>query len=253
MILGKRPAVVALELPADFQGAIDSFLSGRSSEKRFLSDFGRMLGREVRIDRRILKAGEPPEYKRSDDAALYFVLAAKQVGAKVYAVDASFSSLKGEVEKALVAGKKGRGAAMGRAARSLHEPDPGYLTFAEFVHAPFHFFELVAGHHPEEGPGRHDPACRICRAGVSWERFFHSAYSAATNVLHPISEAKYVSALNAFDRLREAKIVDRLARLERFPPKGVRADGEKILIIHLWHAPAVEAGLRKLKIPVSSS
>lgn len=254
IIIEKRPSTVALELPADFQGTLDSFLSGKISEKRFLALFGKMVGREIKIDRRVLGKKEPTEYKKSEEAAVYFVLAAKQVGAKVLAVDASFSSLRGEIERGLATGREARAVALDRAARALRKPDTGFLTFTEFVHAPFHFFELIVGHNPEEGPARHSPSCRICRFGVSWERFFHSVYSVSSNILSPLGEAKYVTALHAFDSLRERKIVDALSRLEHLSmkPKGRGKSGGTILIIHLWHAQAVETGLKKRRVPLST-
>jgi hypothetical protein len=246
-IIAEKPKFVAVELPSSFQGAIDGFLAGKVSEEKFLAAAGKLFGRKVSVDKGLLKPGAKIPKATSDEAFGYIILAAKQVGAKVVAIDSSFSDLKPYIEQRIFATGKGRAAALARAERTLNSPDQGFLTFFEFVHAPFHFLELLLGHNPEAGPSKHPVGCRMCKAGVRWERFWSAFYSESANLLHPIGEAKYVSALRAFDCLREKKMVSRVIGLLKS-----KDDPTKVMVvIHLWHAGPVIAGLRWMRVKVA--
>lgn len=240
-ILKWKPSSVAVELPLDFQPLIGSFLSGKLAEKKFLSKFARMLGRKSRIDKSLLSRGEAGP--SAEESFEYIILAAKKAGSKIFAVDESFRSLESEIEGKIFSPRSGRAAAMKRARATLSSPDAGLLSFFEFVHSPFHFVELLAGHTDPERPG-HPSGCRICLAGVAWERAAYWAYSLFSNVVNPLGEAKYVFALQYFDILRESRLAARIARIARDRKLGRK----QLVLVHLWHAGAVRKKLKRMGI-----
>ncbi|MFH0961900.1 MAG: hypothetical protein V1820_04415 [archaeon] len=244
-IIEERPDVVTVEVPEDFQPVFDGFLAGRISEGRLI----KLLG-GGKVDRKVLFGKRPLLLSYPKAAIEYIAVAAKHVGARVVAVDIRFSSAREILAGSLIHSKKGRLAALNRAERAIDTPDPGLTGFFEFIHAPFHFFELVVGHAPSrDRPGTHPAGCRMCTAGVYWEKFFYEIYALFTNLFNPVGEAKYVSALKYFETLRESKIARKIART-MFPlpdsRKRKKREPRVLAILHLWHSRPVFAKLRKL-------
>lgn len=248
-ILSDRPDVVAVEVPEDFQPVFDGFLSGRVSEARLI----RLLG-GMKVDRKVLSGRAVPALGRQEAALEYVAVAAKQVGARIAAVDLRFSSARGIIDRMLLHTRKGRAAALNRAELAIDRPDPGLAKFFEFVHSPVHFFELIVGHAPSRDfPGTHPADCRICTLGIYWEKFFYEAYALFTNLFNPLGESKYVPALKYFETLREAKIARKIARALLVPEPGKTRRKKSELkapkvyaVLRLWHSRPVFAKLRKL-------
>lgn len=242
----KKPKTVALELPSNFQPVISKYLAGRITSKQLNVGFGKLLGRSLRLNDKLLDQFERGKVSHAsleavppEGAFIYVILAAKKVKAKVVAIDTPIEELESEVLGHVRVGQASQKAVLNRAKAAIHSPDRGLITYSELIHAPFHFLEMLIGHQAEENPFDHPTHCKVCELGVKWERFWHAFYAHYTNFLYPIAESKYVSALYYFDRIREKKMVQRISGL-----------GESLVVIHIWHAMAVADGLKKKGLAV---
>ncbi len=235
-----KPDAVALELPKSFQKVIDKFQKGKIKEKDLDEEFGKLLGRSLSIDEKLLEKLEKKKVSTldlsqfsPDGAFVHMILAANKAGAKAFAVDVRMREIKKKVENSLRAAEKGE--IMDAAEKKAVAPSQGVLFFSELVHAPFHFLEMVLGHNPHKSPFDHPAECRICKLGIKWERFWHSVLAHTMNLI-PGNQSDYLYALHKYDRMREKEMAERIAKIAE--------KNEKVLaVVHSWHEIPVEKEL----------
>lgn len=242
-----KPDAVALELPEGFQKVIDKFEKGKVKPKDLDREFGKLIGRSMEIDETLVDKFEKKKIKTMDlgqyspdGAFIHMILAARKAGAKVFAIDIKIKEMRKGIEKSLNVKNKDR--VVEKAERRVVTPSQGVLFFSELVHAPFHFLELILGHSPHDNPFNHPPECRICKWGVSWERFWHSVLANVLNLL-PGDQSDYLYALHKYDRLREKTMASRIAEIDK--------KNKKVLaVVHAWHEMAIESHLEDMGMPV---
>lgn len=249
-ILLEKPDYVAIEAAEDLLPLFERFARGKISDTAFVKV---LSGKGGKLDRKVMAGEKLPPLGYPGPSIEYIALAARQVGAKIVPVGMRFSSARDVIRGFIFHhNKNGIEAALRRAESAVVSPDKGLTTFFEFVHSPFHFFELLIGHNPSRDyPGTHPPGCKVCTLGIFWERGFYDLYAFFTNIFNPIGESKYVPAVRYFESLEERKIAIKIARLfhePSLPKKGKdRKKGKKgtkvLAVLHIWKSRPV---LRKL-------
>ena len=253
-IMDKKPKAVALELPRDpFQEKLDKYKAGKLKDaklKEFILDF---VGKEIDLDEKLVQKfleneidAEELEDFEPDGSFFYILKAAKEVGADILAIDVPLHEIEEEVAEELTAieqDHKDHLINKGKDIMVTKKVPSHVMGFAELIHKPFHWFEIVIGHEPADNPFHHPPHCRVCHWGVKYERFFHNFYAWFSERFHNEHEKRVFSVLHKFDKKREEKMAESIDK-ELTTLKKQDKEADMIVVMHLWHKDRVEGILR---------
>ncbi len=244
-----KPDAVLLELPEQpFQAIIDKYQK-KGTESSFLKEISEAVGKELNIDHRLIEKFEKGhisikqlEMLEPDASFVHVVVAAKKLKIPIYAIDISMAEIEREVRELMKFGETVEDRAIKEAREVLMGIKP--VDFMRWAHEPFNFLEIIIGHHPERDPFNHPAECKICKLGVSWERFAHAVGATFASIL-PVN--KTLVALRHFDLVREKKIAQKIANLYN-QMKKMKKEPELFAILHIWHESAVEGLVGKTGI-----
>lgn len=259
-IMDKKPSAVAIELPRDpFQKIFTDYQNDKINDeelKKFILEF---VGKELDIDGELINKFIDEEIVAEElediepDGSFYHILrAAKKINADILAIDVPLKEIEEEVAndlKRIEQEHKDELIKKGKDIMTTKKVPAHVMGFAELIHKPFHWFELLIGHEPAENPFNHPPHCRWCRLGVKYERFFHNIYAFWSERFHKNYEKRVFAALHAFDLKREEQMARSIEK-ELDLLKKNNKEGNMVVILHLWHQMKVEEHLIKKDIDV---
>lgn len=259
-ILEKKPSAVAIELPRDpFQRIFTEYQTGKIDDnelKRFITEF---VGKELDLDEELLSrfihneiVAEELEDMEPEGSFFYILKAAKKINAEILAIDIKLKEIEEEVSKELRAVEEEYRDILvqkGKEIMTTKQVPSHIMGFAELVHRPFHWLEILIGHDPADNPFIHPPHCRWCRLGVKYERFFHNLYAYWCERFHKSHDKRVFAALHKFDLKREEKMAQAIENeLKRLRKED--KESNMVVILHLWHQANVEYLLQKKGIPI---
>jgi len=250
---------VFLELPdKPFQAILDKYQTGKMSVEQMKSELFKAMGAEEReVDHELAKkhlageiAHEELEAIEIEAREIHVLEAAKEVGAKLVAMDLPLDELEQWTEKEIEKEHLDNVKAVFQA-KTL----PIFMwKISEILHFPMYMVERLM-RHPSlvtTNPFKHNVKnCNVCKISTRWDRYTHHLVVPILNLM-PLSkelkdQMKIAYLIQEADKHREKHMAMKITEVYKELKEKLGREPNVLVIVHLWNSFELERMIKGLE------
>jgi len=258
-IRDEKPDAVFLELPdKPFQKILDKYQEGKINVNQMKSELFKLIEiEEKEVDHELAKKHLAGEIAHEDLDAIevegreiHVMEAAKEVGAKLIAMDLPIEEFEQWIEKDVAEEHMENVKAVFKA-KTL----PIFIwKISEILHFPIYVIERLM-RHPSlftANPFFHKGYdCNVCKISTKWDRWTHKLIIPILN-LTPLSkemkdQMKIAYIMEEVDKQREKHMAMKIVEYYRKLKKELGREPNVLVIVHLWNSIELEKMLKGLE------